>query len=192
MSTGIEKKPSIDAQAPQTFLQVEAGIYRYMDKKGRITYHERPSVSVTRTYRSLGYNFTPQHNITKGALAKRLRSIRKKLKRKLTSHGMRAFYVLIRRSQGASDEQIAVEIGHTSNGACIKTTYGGVPDEWRTGKGPIRHLHSQLVQSRSVLVGRWALVDKYQFVRVKTQGCGFGNQHVLQFWFYFLVPRQNP
>jgi hypothetical protein len=83
--------------------------------------------------------FFPSHcggTVTNGALAKRLRSIRKKLKRKLTSHGMRAFYVLTRRSQGASDEQIADEIGHSSNGACIKTTYGGVPDEWRTGKGP--------------------------------------------------------
>ncbi len=83
--------------------------------------------------------FFPSHcggTVTKGALAKRLRSIRKKLKRTLKSHGMRAFYVLIRRSQGASDEQIADEIGHSSNGACIKSTYGGVPDEWRTGKGP--------------------------------------------------------
>ncbi len=33
---------------------------------------------------------------------------------------------------------------------------------------------------------------EYQLVRVKTQGCCFGNQHVLQFWFYFWVPRQNP
>lgn len=83
--------------------------------------------------------FFPSHcggTVTKGALAKRLRSIRKKLKRKLISHGMRAFYVLIRRSQGASDEQIADEIGHSSNGACIKSTYGGSPEEWRTGKAP--------------------------------------------------------
>ncbi len=49
---------------------------------------------------------------------------------------MRAFYVLIRRSQGASDEQIADEIGHSSNGAYIKSTYGGSPEEWRTGKAP--------------------------------------------------------
>lgn len=83
--------------------------------------------------------FFPSHcggTVTKGALAKRLRSIRKKLKRVIKSHGMRAFYVLIRRSQGASDEQIADEIGHESNGLCIKTTYGGSPEEWRTGKAP--------------------------------------------------------
>jgi hypothetical protein len=59
-----------------------------------------------------------------------------KLNRKLTSHGMRAFYVLARRSQGATDEQIAWEIGHSSNGACVKTTYGGVPENWRNGGGP--------------------------------------------------------
>jgi len=63
MSTGTEKKPSVEAQAPQTFLQVEAGIYRYKDKKGKITYHERPFIDGKRTYRSLGYNFAAQHNI---------------------------------------------------------------------------------------------------------------------------------
>lgn len=60
----------------------------------------------------------------------------KKLTKKLTSHGMRAFYVLIRRSQGASDEQIAFEIGHSSNGACIKNTYGSAPESWKNGGGP--------------------------------------------------------
>jgi phosphopantetheine adenylyltransferase len=63
MSTGTEKKPSIEAQDSQTYLQIEAGIYRYKDKEGKITYHERPSVNGKRTYRSLGYNFTAQHNI---------------------------------------------------------------------------------------------------------------------------------
>jgi hypothetical protein len=45
MSTGT-KKPSTEAQAPQTYLQVEAGIYRYKDKEGKITYHERPFIMV--------------------------------------------------------------------------------------------------------------------------------------------------
>jgi hypothetical protein len=40
MSTGTEKKPSIEAQADQTYIQVEAGIYRYKDKGRRITYHK--------------------------------------------------------------------------------------------------------------------------------------------------------
>lgn len=74
--------------------------------------------------------------ISKAALGKALRRLRKKLTKKLTSHGMRAFYVLIRRSQGASDEQIAFEIGHSSNGACIKTTYGSAPESWENGGGP--------------------------------------------------------
>jgi len=85
--------------------------------------------------------FLPSHcggSVGKGALVHALRRLHRtgKLKRKLTSHGMRAFYVLVRRSQGATDEQIAWEIGHSSNGACVKTTYGGVPENWRSGGGP--------------------------------------------------------
>ena len=86
--------------------------------------------------------FLPSHcggTVSKGALARALRRLHKdgKLKRKLKPHGAgRAFYVLVRRSQGAKDEVIADEIGHSSNGACIKTTYGGVPENWRNGKGP--------------------------------------------------------
>jgi hypothetical protein len=83
--------------------------------------------------------FFPSHcggSVDKGALAHALRRIRPKIKRKLTSHGMRAFYVLVRRSQGATDEQIAWELGHQSGGTCIKSTYGGVPENWRSGGGP--------------------------------------------------------
>lgn len=83
--------------------------------------------------------FFPSHCggvVDKGALAHALLRMTPKLKRKLTSHGMRAFFVLVRRSQGATDEQIAWEIGHSSNGACIKSTYGGVPENWRNGGGP--------------------------------------------------------
>ena len=63
MSTGTEKKPSIEAQADQTYIQVEAGIYRYKDKESRITYHERPFINGKRSYRSLGFMFTAQRNI---------------------------------------------------------------------------------------------------------------------------------
>lgn len=31
---------------------------------------------------------------------------------------------------------IAYELGHESNGACIRSTYAGVPVEWQTGKPP--------------------------------------------------------
>jgi len=76
--------------------------------------------------------------VHKGALAHRLHRLfgQGKLARKVTSHGMRAWYVLIRRSQGASDAIIAWEIGHTSGGAVIASTYGGVPENWRNGGGP--------------------------------------------------------
>ena len=82
--------------------------------------------------------FFPSHCggvVDKGALAHVLRRISKHGKT-IKSHRMRAFYVLVRRSQGATDEQIAFEIGHSSNGACIRSTYGGVPESWRNGGGP--------------------------------------------------------
>ena len=95
------------------------------------------------TWKSENYpdspHFFPSHCggvVDKGALSHALRRIAPTLKKKLTSHGMRAFYVLVRRSQGASDEQIAWELGHQSNGACIRSTYGGVPENWRKGGGP--------------------------------------------------------
>ncbi len=86
--------------------------------------------------------FFPSHcggSVSKGALVRALGRLFKsgKIKRKLTSHGAgRAFYVLVRRSHGISDAQIASELGHTSGGACITSTYGGVPDAWRKGDGP--------------------------------------------------------
>ena len=50
------KKPTTKEQQPQTYLQVETGIYRYKDKQGELTYHERPSIPghKHRTYRALG------------------------------------------------------------------------------------------------------------------------------------------
>ncbi len=86
--------------------------------------------------------FFPSHcggSVSKGALVRALGRLFKSgmIKRKLTSHGAgRAFYVLVRRSHGISDAQIASELGHTSGGACITSTYGGVPDAWRKGDGP--------------------------------------------------------
>lgn len=71
--------------------------------------------------------------ISEDALSHALKRISPRLKKKLTPHGAgRAFYVLMRRSWGVSDEAIAHEIGHTSGGLTIKTTYGGVPQNWKT------------------------------------------------------------
>lgn len=79
--------------------------------------------------------------ITEGALTKSLERLRKegKLKRKIISHGMRAFYVLVRRSHGISDPQIAWEINHTGGVGTLESVYGGVPPHWLQGKGPKLH-----------------------------------------------------
>jgi hypothetical protein len=48
---------------------------------------------------------------------------------KLTTHGFgRAFYVRVRRSQGADDSVIASELGQTTNGKLIRDTYGNADD----------------------------------------------------------------
>lgn len=49
---------------------------------------------------------------------------------KVTSHGMRSFYVTMRRSQGTCDGQIAAEIGDKSGAPLIVSTYGSVPPNW--------------------------------------------------------------
>lgn len=41
-----------------------------------------------------------------------------------TSHGLRAFYVTVRRSQGVSDAQISEELGHRSGAGLIARVYG--------------------------------------------------------------------
>jgi len=49
-----------------------------------------------------------------------------------TAHGLRAYFVTVRRSQGISDGQIAAEIGDKTS-SLIATTYGQVPPGWRGG-----------------------------------------------------------
>jgi integrase len=51
-------------------------------------------------------------------------------KAKRTSHGLRAYYVTVRRSMGISDAQIAAEIGDKSGAAIIVHTYGAIPPNW--------------------------------------------------------------
>lgn len=57
------------------------------------------------------------------------------LNRKLTSHGLRSYYVTVRRSQGVSDAQIAAEIGDKTGAAIIVTTYGAIPPNWQGRPG---------------------------------------------------------
>lgn len=55
-----------------------------------------------------------------------------------TAHGLRSFYVTCRRSQGASDPQIALEMGHLSGGREIVRTYGDATPEkvhWMPSEG---------------------------------------------------------
>ena len=48
-----------------------------------------------------------------------------------TSHGLRAYYVTMRRSEGIADGQIAAEIGDRSGPAIISQTYGDIPPNWK-------------------------------------------------------------
>ena len=52
-----------------------------------------------------------------------------------TPHGLRAFYVTVRRSQGISDGAIAAEIGDKSGPSIIESTYGSIPPNWTGGEG---------------------------------------------------------
>lgn len=53
--------------------------------------------------------------------------------RHLTPHGLRSYYVTKRRSDGASDVQIAGEIGDKTV-ALMQTTYGSRPSNWLDGE----------------------------------------------------------
>ena len=74
--------------------------------------------------------------VDKQALSHALRRICKERERKIEPHGLRVFYVTVRRSWAIADNQIAYEIGHSSGGSKLESVYGGVPPHWRTGEGP--------------------------------------------------------
>jgi hypothetical protein len=86
--------------------------------------------------------------VDKGALSHALVRLRKPsknpdggilvpfLSHKITSHGLRPWYVTVRRSHGIPDNQIAWEIGHTSRGQTLDEVYGGIPPHWLAGEGP--------------------------------------------------------
>ncbi len=56
---------------------------------------------------------------------------------KRTAHGLRAYYVTVRRSQGISDAQIAAEIGDATGAAIIASTYGAIPPNWQGSSTPL-------------------------------------------------------
>jgi hypothetical protein len=59
-----------------------------------------------------------------------------RITKKLTSHGGRAFYVLVRRSNGIHDSQIAAELNQIGGLETLRTSYGVVPSHWLEGRGP--------------------------------------------------------
>lgn len=72
--------------------------------------------------------------VNSGSLGHALTRICKHLKiDRITPHGVRSFYVTKRRSDGASDVQIAGEIGDKTV-VLMQTTYGNRPDSWSGGK----------------------------------------------------------
>lgn len=69
-----------------------------------------------------------------------------------TSHGLRAYYVTVRRSQGISDAQIAAEIGDKSGASIIVSTYGAIPPNWQ-GRAGMDWLQKGAKPAWSVLAG---------------------------------------
>lgn len=54
-----------------------------------------------------------------------------------TVHGLRSFYVTVRRSNGVSDGQIAAEIGDQTGPVLISQVYGGIPKNWDGQPDPV-------------------------------------------------------
>lgn len=79
----------------------------------------------------------PEGPVDGDSLTHALKRITKLLgiERRITSHGLRAFFVTVRRSQHIPDGQIAYEIGDKSGASIIESTYGGIPDNWKGGPG---------------------------------------------------------
>jgi hypothetical protein len=76
--------------------------------------------------------------VSLGALTKSLDALFKhaRIPRKITSHGLRALYVLVRRSNGIADEQIAAELHQVGGVKTLQQCYGQIPRFWLDGRGP--------------------------------------------------------
>lgn len=74
------------------------------------------------------------NSLDSGSLTRRLASVCPKLGvPKVTSHGLRAYFVTLQRSRGLSNEQVAALIGDKTS-ALIETTYGALPESWSGGE----------------------------------------------------------
>lgn len=96
----------------------------------------------------------PLKHADKQALTHVMCRLRNEIGRKITSHGLRAFYVTTRRSHAIPDNQIAWEIGHTSGGQTLASVYGGAPPHWLAGDGPKM---SWLPAGKPAWENRWPL-----------------------------------
>ncbi|HUC85527.1 MAG TPA: hypothetical protein VL970_10075 [Candidatus Acidoferrales bacterium] len=83
-----------------------------------------------------GRGLTKAEPLDENALGQALRNRSAKARAARTPHGCRATYVKVRRSNGISDPQIAIEINHTSGVATLEAVYGAIPPAWLTGSGP--------------------------------------------------------
>lgn len=84
--------------------------------------------------RWIPHRWDRESSVDTTALTKALARITKELALPhRTSHGLRAYYVTVRRSEGISDAQIAAEIGDATGAAIIAQTYGAVPPNWQGG-----------------------------------------------------------
>lgn len=79
-----------------------------------------------------------------------------------TSHGMRAFYVWVRRSEGIADGIIAAEIGDVTGAAIITKHYGPLPPNWRDSKeGKVTWLPGVDKETQKQIPPAWeALLEK--------------------------------
>jgi integrase len=77
-------------------------------------------------------------HVGSGALTNYLERLVKsgRITRKLTAHGARAFKVLVERSRGKSDAEIAALLNQEGGVDTLQRSYGMIPPEWRGGEGP--------------------------------------------------------
>lgn len=93
------------------------------------------SAAVLTAWRALGHTCPGQGMVTNAdRLSVHLRqSCRVLSLPRIVPHGMRAYYVRVRRAQGVSDREIGSELGHTGGEKLITTTYGSPVQVFGTG-----------------------------------------------------------
>lgn len=72
---------------------------------------------------------------------------------RIVPHGMRAYYVAVRRSQGAPDAIIGAELGHTGGARLITSTYGTADQVFGLG-------HLDFLPTSTPVA--WTILEKYE------------------------------